>query len=90
MLYCASRELIFFFGYRVAKTKFFWNGLMRAVVLTGIRQMELVDVPEPSIEKDDDVLLKIERVGVCGSDLHYYETGRIGSQIIEYPFIIGH
>ncbi len=63
---------------------------MRAVVLTGIRQMELTDVPEPSIKEDGDVLLKIERVGICGSDVHYYETGRIGLQIVEYPFIIGH
>lgn len=63
---------------------------MKAVVLTGIRQTKLVDVPEPRITEDDDVLLKIEMVGVCGSDVHYYETGRIGSQIVEYPFIVGH
>ena len=63
---------------------------MRAVVLTSLRQMELADVPEPRMEEETDVLLKIERVGVCGSDVHYYETGRIGSQIVEYPFIIGH
>ena len=63
---------------------------MKAVVLTGIRQMELMDVPEPNIKNDTDVLLKIEMVGVCGSDVHYYETGRIGSQVVEYPFILGH
>jgi L-iditol 2-dehydrogenase len=63
---------------------------MKAVVLTGIRQMELTDVPEPTIKKDDDVLLKIEKAGVCGSDVHYYETGRIGSQVVKYPFIVGH
>ena len=58
--------------------------------MTGLRQMELTDVPEPSIKKEIDVLLKIEMVGVCGSDVHYYETGRIGSQVVEYPFIVGH
>ncbi len=63
---------------------------MKAAVLTGLRQMELRDMPEPKIEKDTDVLLKIEMVGVCGSDVHYYETGRIGEQIVEYPFIVGH
>ena len=63
---------------------------MRAIVLTGINQMQLRDVPKPDIQKDTDVLLKIEVVGICGSDLHYYETGRIGEQIVEYPFIIGH
>lgn len=52
--------------------------------------MQIMDVPEPKIENDNDVLLKIEVVGVCGSDVHYYETGRIGSQIVQYPFIVGH
>ncbi len=39
--------------------------------------MELVDVPKPCVEKDTDVLLKVKVVGVCGSDVHYYETGRM-------------
>ncbi|MHC4510164.1 MAG: zinc-dependent alcohol dehydrogenase, partial [Planctomycetota bacterium] len=63
---------------------------MKAVMLTGLGQMELREAPEPKIETDTDVLLKIERVGVCGSDVHYYETGRIGSQVVEYPYITGH
>jgi L-iditol 2-dehydrogenase len=63
---------------------------MKAIMLTGLRQMALRDVPEPKIEKATDVLLKIERVGVCGSDVHYYETGRIGSQVVTYPYITGH
>lgn len=63
---------------------------MRAQVLTGICQMELVDRAKPGIVNDGDVLLKIEMVGVCGSDVHYYETGRIGSQVVEYPYMVGH
>jgi L-iditol 2-dehydrogenase len=63
---------------------------VKAIALTGIRQMKMTNVPEPTIKKDDDVLLKVEAVGVCGSDVHYYETGRIGSQIVEYPFVVGH
>jgi len=63
---------------------------MKAVLLTGIGKMEIADIPTPTIENDNDVLLKIEMVGVCGSDIHYYETGKIGSQIIEYPFVVGH
>jgi len=63
---------------------------MRAQVLTGIRQMELRDVPAPAMEKDTDVLLKVEWVGVCGSDVHYYETGKIGSDTVQYPWIVGH
>jgi L-iditol 2-dehydrogenase len=68
----------------------FWRVIVKAVVLTGIGQMELRDIPKPALTKDKDVLLKIEMVGVCGSDVHYYETGRIGSQVVEYPFIVGH
>jgi L-iditol 2-dehydrogenase len=63
---------------------------MKAAVLTGIRRMEVREVPDPRIEKDTDVLLKIEQVGVCGSDVHYFETGRIGSQVVEFPYIVGH
>ena len=63
---------------------------MKAMVLTGIRQMEMADVPDPAIEKDTDVLLRVGTVGVCGSDVHYYVTGRIGSQVVEYPYRVGH
>lgn len=63
---------------------------MKAVVLTGIRKMEVREVPTPRIENDTDVLLKVGSVGVCGSDVHYYTTGRIGSQVVKYPFRVGH
>ena len=63
---------------------------MKAMFLTALKQMETRQVPEPVIENDTDVLLKVDAVGVCGSDVHYYETGRIGSQIVEYPFTVGH
>lgn len=52
--------------------------------------MELRDVPAPEIKSPDDVLLKISTVGVCGSDIHYYKEGRIGSQVVKYPFVVGH
>ncbi|MHC4562426.1 MAG: zinc-dependent alcohol dehydrogenase [Planctomycetota bacterium] len=63
---------------------------MKAVVLTGIRQLELRDVPAPALTRDDEVLVRIAVVGVCGSDVHYYHEGGIGSQRIEYPWAIGH
>lgn len=63
---------------------------MKAIVLTGIGQMELRDVPEPGIKEDSDVLLKIEKVGVCGSDVYYYTTGGVATHPVEYPYIVGH
>jgi L-iditol 2-dehydrogenase len=63
---------------------------MKAIVLTGIRQMEPVERPVPEISHPTDVLIRMIVVGVCGSDIHYYTTGRIGSQVVEYPFVVGH
>mgnify|MGYP005847733819 CR=1 FL=1 len=63
---------------------------MKAVVLTRLLGMELREVPDPVIESPHDVLLRVTRVGVCGSDVHYHKTGRIGSQVVQYPFRVGH
>jgi L-iditol 2-dehydrogenase len=63
---------------------------MKAMMLTGIRQMELKEVPTPSILNDRDVRIKMKTLGVCGSDIHYYVSGKIGSQVVQYPFTVGH
>ena len=63
---------------------------MKAVLLTGIRKLELREVPDPVLREDSDVLIKVRAVGVCGSDIHYYTSGRIGNQVIKFPFVIGH
>lgn len=60
------------------------------MMLTGIRKMELKDIPEPSVSGDHDVKIRMETVGVCGSDVHYFLRGRIGSQVVNYPFRVGH
>jgi L-iditol 2-dehydrogenase len=63
---------------------------MKAMVLAGVRKIELVEIPAPVLQHPTDVLLKIIRVGICGSDLHYYTQGRIGDQIVSFPYSIGH
>ena len=63
---------------------------MQAMMLTGIRQMELKEISEPSIVNPKDVKIKMSVVGVCGSDIHYYTQGKIGSQKVQYPFTVGH
>lgn len=63
---------------------------MKAIKLTGIRQMKLMDVPEPEIIHDTDVKIRMSVVGICGSDVHYYVKGRIGKQVVTYPFTVGH
>ncbi len=63
---------------------------MRAMVLTGIREMEMQEFQMPEIKNDNEVLIKMKVVGICGSDVHYYSSGKIGNQIVEYPFPVGH
>ena len=65
------------------------KGKMKVAVMLGIGKMgfEERDIPNP---KDDEVLVKLEYVGICGSDLHYYETGAIGDYVVEPPFVLGH
>lgn len=63
---------------------------MKAMMLTGIRMMEMMDVPEPAIVNPTDVKIKMSVLGICGSDIHYYTQGRIGSQVVQYPFPVGH
>ncbi|MBQ6374509.1 MAG: NAD(P)-dependent alcohol dehydrogenase [Clostridia bacterium] len=57
--------------------------------MTELEKLEVGEAPMPSIGPDD-VLIKIQAVGVCGSDLHYYKTGSIGDFVVEFPFILGH
>lgn len=63
---------------------------MKAMLLTGIEQIQMYEVPDPVIKNDTDVLIKMAIVGVCGSDVHYYVSGKIGSQVVQYPFAVGH
>jgi L-iditol 2-dehydrogenase len=58
--------------------------------LVGLRDMTLLDVPDPQLQQPTDVLIRIGAVGVCGSDIHYFTTGRIGCQVVQYPFTVGH
>jgi L-iditol 2-dehydrogenase len=65
------------------------QGKMKVAVMTGIGKMAFTerDIPRP---KPNEVLVKLEYVGICGSDLHYYETGRIGDFVVKPPFVLGH
>lgn len=62
---------------------------MRAAVLETIEKVAIVEraVPEPG---PAEVLIKVSAVGVCGSDVHYYEHGRVGSYVVEQPLVLGH
>jgi L-iditol 2-dehydrogenase len=61
----------------------------RAAVMYGTHDVRLEDKPLPE-PRQKEVLIEIKAVGVCGSDVHYYEEGRIGSFVVEEPLILGH
>jgi len=63
---------------------------MRAAFLTGVRTIEVREAPTPKLVREDDVLVRSKAVGVCGSDLHYYLSDRVGGDTVSYPFIPGH
>jgi L-iditol 2-dehydrogenase len=62
---------------------------MKAAVLLEKQRLELRDWPIPT-PKSDEVLIRVKAVGICGSDIHYYEHGEIGRYKVEDPLILGH
>ncbi|MBK5201857.1 MAG: NAD(P)-dependent alcohol dehydrogenase [Spirochaetaceae bacterium] len=65
------------------------NNKMKVAVMEGIGKIGYTEreIQQP---KNDEVLVKIQYVGICGSDLHYYEQGCIGDYIVKPPFVLGH
>ena len=66
------------------------SDLMKAVYLHGPGDLRLHEDPRPRLTDPYDVLLRIAVVGVCGSDCHYYQRGRIGPFVVTEPLILGH
>lgn len=62
---------------------------MRASVLVAPGEVRLEERPVP-LPADDEVLIKVASVGVCGSDVHYYREGRIGDFVVDAPLVLGH
>lgn len=52
--------------------------------------MEMKEIPEPLIVNPKDVKIRMSVLGICGSDIHYYTKGQIGTQKVQYPFTVGH
>jgi len=65
------------------------RGTMKAVYLEQVKKLGLREIPIPE-PGPREVLVKMKSVGVCGSDIHYYERGRIGDFVVEAPLILGH
>jgi len=63
---------------------------MKAAYLYGIRDLRVEEADRPALGGQDEVLIRVLAVGVCGSDCHFYERGRIGKYVVKKPLILGH
>lgn len=61
----------------------------KAVFMSGTNNIITKEVPVP-VPGPRDALIKVDVVGICGSDVHYYQHGRIGDFVVEGDFILGH
>jgi L-iditol 2-dehydrogenase len=62
---------------------------MRAAVLYGRGDLRVEEVPVP-VPGPSDVLVRVHACGICASDVHYLEHGRIGRYVVDRPLILGH
>jgi D-xylulose reductase len=63
---------------------------MRALVLERQNELSLREIEIPEALGPRDVRIAIRNVGICGSDVHYYEHGRIGPFVVREPMVLGH
>jgi D-xylulose reductase len=63
---------------------------MKALVLEKIKQLSIRDFDIRETLGEYDVRIAIHTVGICGSDIHYYERGAIGQFVVREPMILGH
>ncbi|KII95819.1 hypothetical protein PLICRDRAFT_693958 [Plicaturopsis crispa FD-325 SS-3] len=62
----------------------------RSVVLLKPKSIEIQDRAPPALTRPDDVLVQVHATGICGSDMHQYEDGGIGTSVITSPLTLGH
>lgn len=63
---------------------------MEALVLEEKLKLNLRDIPLTEPLGPRDVRIKIHTVGICGSDVHYYQHGQIGPFVVREPMVLGH
>lgn len=63
---------------------------MVALVLEKAHQLSLREIALPTELGPRDVRVAIDTVGICGSDVHYYQHGAIGQFVVRAPMVLGH
>lgn len=61
----------------------------RVAVMHAVGDVRLQERPVP-VPGPLEVLVRVSSVGVCGSDVHYFEHGRVGNRVVQAPIVLGH
>lgn len=59
-------------------------------LLRAVKDVTITDLPVPIITDPFDVIVHIGQTGICGSDVHYWQRGRIGDFVLSSPIVLGH
>jgi D-xylulose reductase len=59
-------------------------------VLRALKDVAIEEIPKPQIKNPHDVIIHIAQTGICMSDVHYWQRGRIGDFILRSPIVLGH
>lgn len=63
---------------------------MKALVLERVHELSIRDIPIQEEMGPRDVRIAVKNVGVCGSDVHFYQHGAIGRFVVREPMVLGH
>jgi len=62
----------------------------RSFVLHSVQNVSFEDRPTQPLRNEHEVRVHIGKTGICGSDVHYWQRGRIGDFILKSPIVLGH
>ncbi|KAF4731855.1 hypothetical protein FOZ63_029372 [Perkinsus olseni] len=62
----------------------------QGMVIRGRGDMSMEDIPMPGSPQRGECLIRVEKVGICGSDVHFYKNGAVGGYVVRSPMVIGH
>ncbi|BHH82021.1 alcohol dehydrogenase catalytic domain-containing protein [Desulforhopalus sp. 52FAK] len=60
---------------------------MKAIQISGVKKVEIIDQPAPTITSSDDVIVKVKAIGICGTDVHTYLDEH---PFVKAPVVVGH
>ncbi|KAF4721674.1 hypothetical protein FOZ62_021477 [Perkinsus olseni] len=62
----------------------------KGMIIRGRGDMSMEEIPMPGSPQRGECLIRVEKVGICGSDVHFYKNGAVGGYVVRSPMVIGH